>query len=305
MPLPATSFYLIDRLAPKHEVSILAGASGAGKSTFLMQALAALQQNQPIFGQIEAQPDIRVAWLATDRSSHGLEMKARAAGVDWGRVHVEGIIGQGYGPRIATNPRSVMQEMLARCLPCDLIIIDPLINLSGEDPRMYHKMFGFLVTLADWAYTNQVTIIGTHHANKARTDYSFVRPQDRINGSGGILGFTSTQMILLEPEKGEACYQFHAIPHEHAPIQLTLTRRPEHSDVGPGLFDLFTGEVAELRDADILRAFPPPNQSIPVSFLKEVFPEIEAQTLKSAITRLITQGEIVVSGNKRLRRSEH
>ena len=55
-----------------------------------------------------------------------------------------------------------------------------------------------LIRFNRYAAEKSITMMGIHHTAKARTDSGFLRPQDRISGSGAFPGYSSTQCMMIE-----------------------------------------------------------------------------------------------------------
>ena len=219
---------IISSILPDKEVSILAGASGAGKTTLIMQALAAMQQGKEVFGH-ECQPGLRLGYIAADRSWRSYQRTAELSSLDLGSIKVRALIDD---PAIdlanfEKSPLDELERLIASMLPLDLVAVDPLVVFLGVDTNKYHLSAARLIRLNKACLANNITILGTHHATKARSDYSFKRPQDRISGTSALLGFTSSQLFLAAPEetsREDGFYEFHVISHHAAPKVILLSR---------------------------------------------------------------------------------
>lgn len=236
---------LIEHILPKHEVSILAGASGAGKTTLIMQVLCNLQHNEPVFGHA-IEEDLKIGYLAADRTWDAYARLAMQVGADLDRMVVRALIDDTSIDieNLERDSQGVMYNVLKSMVAegCNLIVVDPLVVLLGSDINTYHIVAARMIRLNRFCKANQVTILGTHHATKARTDFSFKRPQDRISGSSALLGFTSTQLFLASAqESGQEYTQWHIVSHHAAAEVINLER-----DKNSGLFvpiDFTTGLV--------------------------------------------------------------
>ena len=219
---------IIDSILPAGEVSILAGASGAGKTTLIMHMLTALQSNVPVWGH-GIKKDLRIGYIAADRTWRSYQKTAKLANLDLDTLKVRALIDD---PAIdldlfEKSPIDELERLIRSMLPVDLVVVDPLVVFLGVDTNKYHLNAARLIRLNKLCLANNLTILGTHHATKARSDYSFKRPQDRISGTSALLGFTSTQLFLAAPEetgRTDNLYEWHVISH-HAPAKvLTFTR---------------------------------------------------------------------------------
>lgn len=222
---------IIQHIVPAHETSILAGASGAGKTTLLMHILKELQQNKDVFGH-KASRDLKIGFIAADRTWEAYKKLAETVGVDVSKLtHVRALIDDDAidCSTLERNPSIILYNLLNEMVKagCQLVIVDPLAVLLGCDLNKYHVVAARLIQLNRYCRLNGVTVLGTHHATKARTEAGFKRPQDRINGSGALLGFTSTQLFLAAAdETGGEYTEWHIISH-HAKAKVIHLKRTQ------------------------------------------------------------------------------
>lgn len=219
---------IIDDILPAQEVSILAGASGAGKTTLIMQMLSALQANTPVWGHA-AQRNLRIGYIAADRSWRSYQKTAALSSFDLEYIQVRTLVDDAALnlKDFERSPIDELERIIGTMLPMDLIVVDPLVVFLGVDTNKYHLNAARLIRLNKLCLANRVTLLGTHHATKARSDYSFKRAQDRISGTSALLGFTSTQLFLASPQetgREDNYYEWHIISHHAAPKILLLTR---------------------------------------------------------------------------------
>ncbi len=219
---------IIQGVLPACQVSILAGASGAGKTTLVMQILKALQENQDVFG-FAAQKNLNIAYLASDRSWDAYQTLAERVQVDTNKMQIITVVDDLSIDLelFEKNSRRLLYNLLDRFVKqgAELIVIDPLMALMGGDPNRYNSVAPRLTELNRYCSKNKVTVLGIHHAGKARTDFGFKRAQDRISGSSALLGFTSTQLFLAAAEEIQQEYcEWHIVPHTDKPSVLKLKR---------------------------------------------------------------------------------
>lgn len=221
--------HLIAEILPKGEVSILAGASGAGKSTLLMHIIKCFQQSKDVFGHA-IQTNIKIGYIAADRTWDAYARLAKVVGVDITKLYVRALIDdiEIDTEKLEENPQATMYALLDSMVKakCDLVIVDPVVVLLGSDINTYHKVAARLIKLNRYCKLNNLTILGTHHANKARSDVQFKRAQDRISGTSALLGFTSCQLCLLPKEetKDQRFAEWHIVSHHAAPKVVYLDR---------------------------------------------------------------------------------
>lgn len=285
---------LIEGILPAREVSLLAGASGAGKTTLLMQILKWMQDGQPIFGH-EAQKDLRIGYIAADRTWSAYEELARRIGLDLGRIKVRTLIDDdSIDLRVfEREPLQTLFNLVGSLLPLDLIVVDPLIIFMGCETAFYHQNAVRLIQLNRWCRTNQITILGTHHATKARTDYSFLRPQDRINGTGALLGFTSTQLFLAAPEEiKQEWSEWHIVSHHAKPACIQLMRNEQglFEAIDPAQFRSDRPRISGIRQS-ILNLLAPTGEPLARKIIVDVLSDqASARTIDSALIELTTEG---------------
>lgn len=217
---------LVQHLLPRHEISIIAGASGAGKTSITMQLISCIQHHRPFFG-MSTTPNTRIGYIAADRGGDSINHWAKIMDVDLSQIKFKSLVKDEDIDlkKFETNPMGLLLNLIRSMMPLDLLIIDPLIVFFGTDTKSYTTNAKCLIQLNRVAHQHKVTILGIHHAVKARTDFGFKRPQDRISGTGAFLGYSSTQIFLDTPEEsGESHHTLHIISHTAAPMAFSLVR---------------------------------------------------------------------------------
>ena len=287
---------LIAATLPTNEVSLLAGASGAGKTTLIMQVLSNLQRGELVFGR-EGAANLRIGYIAADRTIRAYEKTAKLVGLDMSKLKIKALVDDNDIDlrSFEASPIDELERLLKIMLPLDLVIVDPLIVFLGVDTNKYHLNASRLIRLNKFCLAHNLTILGTHHAAKARSDYGFKRAQDRISGTSALLGFTSTQLFLAHPDetgRKDGFYEWHVISH-HAPGRVTLLSRGE-----AGLFQ-FEGEdalgQAKVEPSDLildtLSAHQHPLNRRDLLFILEG--EMSRSTLDRRLEELTKEGKVV------------
>lgn len=119
-----------------------------------------------------------------------------------------------------------------------LIFVDPISLFTGGNPLDYDKTYTHLFDFSQLCIKEGITIIGTAHAGKQKSDVKdrYARPQDRILGTTAQTGCVGTTFHLAPPnETGEDWHEFTWVPHHAAAGFLRLSRDAE------GLFVPLTG----------------------------------------------------------------
>ena len=285
-------------LVPSREVSLLSGSSGAGKTTLLMQLLAALQGGEPFLDRFEGPADLTIGIIGADRSFRTTLVLAERAGADLRRCHLRSLVDDRDIDLTALRYRSF--DLLLHLIKgligegVQLLMVDPLIVFFGGDTKAYFSNAAPLIALNRLCNDSGLTILGTHHATKARTDQGFKRRQDRIGGSGGALqGFSSTQLFLDTPEEADnpadGPSMLRIIHHLHPPADIPLQRTDS------GLFVPATAELPPSLDATarrILEAIPPATD-MRRAFLATKLPDVPQATFDRHLLQLCEAGVVV------------
>jgi len=188
------------KFLPSREVSVLAGASGSGKSTLLLQFLKSWADGRSFLDV--PPPSDGVSYLAGDRSINSLYHRATDVGIDMTTIpHTSLIDNSDIDIKMFQYDALSLLFRLLDSLKGPLFMIDPLIIFLGVDLNRYHLVAPQLIRLNRHCQDRGYTILGTHHTTKARSDFQFMRPQDRISGSSALSAFTSTQLALTSPDE--------------------------------------------------------------------------------------------------------
>ncbi len=227
-------------------VNILAAAAGAGKTTLMAEWCARWQSGRSICGWA-TNPATGIYYLSTDRGGRSTTKLFEAHGFTE-YTYYNLIDDPAFQRRIVRNSAGAL-DVLRGCvdrlnpIPGAYLFIDPgapfFVPGSSNDPRAVAL---FLWELHVIARERQITIFVLAHFGKQSTDANqrYRRPQDRISGSGAWVGFSDTQMFLIEPEPPAQPYHlFGWNPRHSAPQEFKFQRQgpvfvPYHSleDVG-------------------------------------------------------------------------
>ena len=221
--------YLIETLIPANQPHILTGASGAGKTTLLFQILRNFLDKEPIFGHTHTSGTL--GYIVGDRCEDEYQEKFELM-----RLKPFPILSlvdhKDFEPKKIRDPekRAAYLEHLIGCLGNPtLVVCDPLaLFIGAKNLNDYMGIMEAFMPINRMCKRLGVTLIGTHHAGKLRETTKFNRVQDRVNGSGALLGFTGTQMILSDAEELDnnenRVYEFRVVPHNYPPRTFKLVR---------------------------------------------------------------------------------
>jgi hypothetical protein len=219
----------IPGLFAARETHLLSGASGGGKTTFIGWFVAQLMTRDLIWGYPILHPRF-VGYIAADRAARSARRKFTEAG--WRYPAVYGLVDH-QDPTIRTQLRKTMTgggkdpgvsgfTLFTKALeyfrqtyfhersprdplpPDSLIIVDGMAAIFGIEPSgSYLRQVAAPLLLLNMLCRDQkLTVLLVHHAGKQVADKAqrYARPQDRVLGSTALLGFTSTQLVVEEPQ---------------------------------------------------------------------------------------------------------
>lgn len=250
-------------ILPGGGISLIAGASGIGKTAFLAWWTTRFRDEAPIFGIEPAKIPLQ-AILAIDRSWVQSTSKwFEAAGFPEIPAYcpaddpsISPSRWRNKAHRIALL-NEFLDKLAARCPggvlpPGTIVYVDPLAPFLGGNLLDYDGCTVACLEIRNICRARRITIIGTAHTSKLKSDPKdrYTRLQDRILGSTALLGYTDTQMYLAGPEETEnGLYAFFWNPH-HAPKALF----PLDRDPKTGLF-VPAGELPRHEDQQKILAF--------------------------------------------------
>jgi hypothetical protein len=214
-------------------INLIAGAPGAGKSTFLAWLSRQVRDRLPLWGRNWGQ----VPWqgiICADRSWYrSTKLWFALEGMqDIPAYSLQDDEGFSKARLRHQHQRiAVFEHCLTQLSPNrdgkfplgSLIYVDPLSIFLGGNLLDYDKCMVACAEIREMALERGITIIGTAHSSKQRANKQdrYLRLQDRILGSTALFGFTDTQMFIAAPGEVDEtvdyyCFLWH--PH-HAPAQ--------------------------------------------------------------------------------------
>lgn len=297
MEKPTTST-VVDFTIPRRQISILAGASGAGKTTFIMQALAHWSRGE-IFDAGFTFDATRIAYLVADRTCSEVRERAARLGIGDDKLEIYGIQDDlEFNLDLLKQPHKALDVALAKFTkPFDLLVIDPIALFVEGNFIDFHQVALSLMRLGRVAIKRDCTILATHHTTKMHSDWGFKRPQDRISGSGAFQGFSGTQMVLIQGLEDEKLYDtLWVIPHMGGRHEINIVRDET------GEFEIFQKVDAEKMAFEEFRALILNQKGSGEEILtKEFFEFIDSRGLTRPITTkwagdLIREGLVIKTG---------
>lgn len=188
--------YLIDQILPRREVHMLAGPSGAGKTTWFLQTFVEQwQERKDVLGY----RSFPVPWLyvSGDRSMESCERTLRRIGIPRTKVSIFSCV----DTRIF-NIGTIIKKALEAPVPPQFFFFEGFISLmqAGGLKNDYKDVSWFLTGLTATCKEQDITIMGSGHSPKAKSDSFYLSPRERILGSAGWGGFLDT-VFMIEPLK--------------------------------------------------------------------------------------------------------
>jgi hypothetical protein len=213
-------------------LSLLSGASGVGKTAFIA-LMATLFHGG---GEIAGRPVRRtsVGYLTGDRSWRDSQQWFHR--MEFPEVAQYSLVDDRSFDLLKLSER--VQDSAPALIECidrlempepGIIFIDPIALFLGGNLLNYHRVALNCIAIQRYAMDTGHCLVGVCHTSKQKADKGerYLRMQDRINGTGALLGFTSTQMNLAGPdETGDKSgyLQCYVNPHHAAAMTWYLNR---------------------------------------------------------------------------------
>jgi AAA domain len=181
---------------PRREVHIIAAASGAGKTTLMVQILDDLIEGREVF-ESPTHP-VNVVYLCNDRSGDDL------------RRTMERIQTRNTFPAysLLTDPQFKSAQSIANSLrqvkalhpECDFIVFDP-ISRQVDNVNSAREVGNLLCKLTELAQELDFTLLIVHHSAKVKTDAFYANPRQKMAGCGAWGGYSNLNLILEEDQE--------------------------------------------------------------------------------------------------------
>jgi RecA/RadA recombinase len=183
--------YLIDKVLPSEEVHLIAGPSGGGKTTWLLQMIADWQARKPILGY--SSNPVPFVYVACDRSEATmLETLERVGCPDIPLVSLV----DGLGARtleVAIEKARVINST------AEMLFLDGFATLlPSGDHNNYSSVSNFLIRSTRLCKANGLTMEGVMHTAKVKEKEQYLNSRQRIHGSAAWAAFAET-IIVIEP----------------------------------------------------------------------------------------------------------
>jgi hypothetical protein len=205
--------HLIDRLLPEREVHLLAGPSGAGKTTWLTAFLHSWSHGEAIFGN-KSHP-APYLYISLDRSYSSVLRTLDRLGMAHDQFPF-------YEPpdsiTSATPLIKIIEDAKKKHPDVRLVVVEGIASRVPDGKSNDYKIVAdFLLSLRKTCEKLDITVLGVAHTTKTKGEDRYENPRQRIAGSVAWGGFSET-IIILEPKDPEDV-------SENAPRELMLLPR--------------------------------------------------------------------------------
>lgn len=229
-------------LFESHTLNLVAGSPATGKTTLLLQYLAATMRGESFLGY-QPPTEVRPFYIALDKTPRQVRRRFAAIGVDetafpWVSListlrptlsHIKTEV-DGLDPR----PNLIVLEAIARLTP---------------NPNDYNAVGDFLSELVPWLDRGGLTMVGTTHSRKYIEPW--VAAGDRVMGTSLWRGGGTGTVVAIQPDPKDPSRQIIAVEPRESPKKEVLGQIVE-----PGKWD-FGGEVGVSEAAAVLLAAMP------------------------------------------------
>lgn len=205
-------------IMPRREVHILAGASGIGKTTFLVQMIDDLIEGNNVFEQ--ATHPIKPVYVCNDRSYDDV-LRTFERISPRNQYPIYSMLTSAE----LKNCHSVFEairHVKTLHADCDFIVFDPIsqqvenVNSSKEVGTLFKR----LTTIAQEL---NVTILIVHHTAKTKTDAIYANPRQRMSGCMAWGGYSNLNLIFEEAQEADPTHPIRTLyvcPRNGANLKL-------------------------------------------------------------------------------------
>jgi RecA-family ATPase len=202
------SEYLIDLILPKHEIHLLAGPTGAGKSRWMFQWLFAWSEGKPIFGH--ASHPVHWSYASADRTAISAKRTVDSMGVNSSKLNFIAAWDKGM------TMSQIIDE--AKQNGSEFLIIESFGSFV-QHPATSNVVKSFLQAISRTIRDENLTILGVMESPKMKPSERYSNPRQRISGVASWGHFAET-IMLVEP-----------IPGKESTAQRNITVCPRNGPV--------------------------------------------------------------------------
>lgn len=191
--------YLLENVIAEHQVNLVAGSSGSGKTRWIFQLKHEMENSRRFLGYKTQY--VRWGYLSGDRSGESIRETLSNMGMNPRTVPIYSCVdNKAIGKSIPALWAEVC-EVLER-VP-DFLVIDGFTSFCPEgEINNYAKVAKWLGGLQGWCQDQQVTILGACHTTKSREGEEITDPRQRILGSTAWAAYTEGVVVIDKPHQG-------------------------------------------------------------------------------------------------------
>lgn len=209
--MPEFHEFLIEGILPANEVHLIGGASGTGKSRFLLQhVLSPFINGLPVLGH-PTNP-APYAYVSLDRSFPSLLRTLESLDLIG---QIENVVTMDALGNEELNVPTIVSKTLALYSRTKFIVIEGFQLIGGDDSKAgYNKIGKALRHATMLCNKHKITILGVCHSPKLKESESFQNEREYILGSTGWASYSDT-IIYLSRNKKTATISIHVMPRNN------------------------------------------------------------------------------------------
>lgn len=186
---------IIETIFPGRRVHLIGGASGAGKTTWLMQILETWRKGEPVYGH--ASHPCPFVYLSYDRDDDDFIDTCERLKIDPETYNFH----SPHGAALETPLLDYLTALQTRNPSTRLYIIEGIAMQTPAGKINDQRVVGsWLRRLQEFCKKYDVTIIGVLHSAKTKERDRYREPRAKIAGCGAWAGYSSTVVIIEEKE---------------------------------------------------------------------------------------------------------
>lgn len=195
--------FIIEDIMPAREVHIFAGASGCGKTTFLVQMIDDMLDGLTVFEQKTTR--VNPVYLCNDRSHDDLRRTFERISPTH-QYPVYSLVTDREFANCHSVP-SILQMAKTLHPNCDFIAYDP-ISFNVENVNSAREVSSLLRSITKACQELNLTAVINHHTAKTKTDAMYANPRQKIAGSGAWGGYSNLNLIFEEEDDSDPTNPF-------------------------------------------------------------------------------------------------
>lgn len=197
-PLPEFHDFLIDGILPANEVHLIGGASGTGKSRFLLQhVLAPFIAASPVLGH--AVHPVPYAYVSLDRSYPSLLRTLESLDL---LGQIDNIVTMDSLGNEEINVPSIVTKTLDLYKGTKFVTVEGFQLIGGDDSKAGYNKIGKALRQATMLCNKyKITILGVCHSPKLKENEGFQNEREYILGSTGWASYSDTIIYLSRNKK--------------------------------------------------------------------------------------------------------